>query len=990
MEIGVRRLHNSYRVAGSPDESGLVRARLDRIAAADLPREFEAALAAAMRDDPTVYVVRRVQPTTWLADTTAGDVRVARRWGQSMARAVLAVLAAGRPEDVVCFADETAYVAQFVDDLLRDAAWERWYYFPLARWRGAGRGQTLAAVLQAHAAQLPALAARLYRAGSLEQLLAALEDAPRPAFPPWGEAMALAAPADARPLFAAALRLVGQLGLWRGEPPGLALVDDYLAAHELSVDWRDPHSLAMAVAAMVHFLAARGYLRAPDEGQWDAAGLVRRPALDELDWLDRDALGRALEEIIRESRPVAPEPTALAQRLFAAAIRLIERLGRWSGARPGPEALAAFLAEHEVIDEGDKRTLAMAVAEMVRFLAARGLARIPARDGATAADALSLALAELDWLDRDALGRALEEIIREDHPVAPEPTATARRLFAAAIRLIERLGRWSGTRPGPEALAAFLAEQGVIDEGDARALATTVAAMVRFLAARGLARFPARDGATAVDVLSLALADPGWPEGRRLDEATLRRGLLPLLAGEGAPAAAPPPLPARAPVGPSPSAPSPRLRSLLEDLLAALRRARAGERPPLRLDAGQAASPANVLRLLAALVDYAPRWADDELVYGALRRLLAQWSGRPSAATPAAAGGPERGASPGQMAPPRGNELEAALLAELDATAGGDSFTGAAGEALTSPYLGVALLWRAAQDAHLPALFADGEEGAGAPFAALLLALALRWAGAGGDAPEDEVIDPALCLLCGREAAELPTWEALRAALRPAGFGATWQAQWLRLLVGLRLLDPQRLHLYYLPPEEGDALVAGDAGGLLWPLGMSLADTAATSAAVAGWWALWQGLEAAPVVIADPAAAAFLPDGVAYHVAAAAETPLAEAHAASRAQLLAALAALEAGRTGRPAVDLPLALVAVAVLRLWARWLRGFSEASVPYLLNNLVRRRGRLLLDESVWLAQLARRPLDMVLEMAGYVEPLERVSWLDGRRLDFRLVDV
>ena len=110
MEIGVRRLHNSYRVAGSTDESGLVRARLDRIAAADLPREFETALAAALRDDPTVYVVRRVQPTTWLADTTAGDARVARRWGQSMARAVLAVLAAGRPEDVACFADETAYV----------------------------------------------------------------------------------------------------------------------------------------------------------------------------------------------------------------------------------------------------------------------------------------------------------------------------------------------------------------------------------------------------------------------------------------------------------------------------------------------------------------------------------------------------------------------------------------------------------------------------------------------------------------------------------------------------------------------------------------------------------------------------------------------------------------------------------------------------------------------------------------------------------------
>jgi hypothetical protein len=278
-------------------------------------------------------------------------------------------------------------------------------------------------------------------------------------------------------------------------------------------------------------------------------------------------------------------------------------------------------------------------------------------------------------------------------------------------------------------------------------------------------------------------------------------------------------------------------------------------------------------------------------------------------------------------------------------------------------------------------------EGEGAPFAALLLALGLRWAGAG---PESEALDPALRLLCGREAQELVTWDDLRAAVEPAAFGASWEARWLNRLAGQRLLDPQRLRLYALSPEEGAALIAGDAGGLIWPLGVSLADPAAAKTAVAGWWALWQELEAAPIVVCDPAAAAYLPDGVDYHIAGDGEAPHAEAHQAGRAQLLAALAALEAGQIGQPAVDLPLALVAAAVLRLWARWLRGFSESSVPYLLDNLVRRRGRLRLGESAWLAQLARRPLDMVLEMAGYHAPLAQVSWLEGRKLDFRLVEL
>jgi hypothetical protein len=84
--------------------------------------------------------------------------------------------------------------------------------------------------------------------------------------------------------------------------------------------------------------------------------------------------------------------------------------------------------------------------------------------------------------------------------------------------------------------------------------------------------------------------------------------------------------------------------------------------------------------------------------------------------------------------------------------------------------------------------------------------------------------------------------------------------------------------------------------------------------------------------------------------------------------------------------DLTLSLMAIALLRAWARWLRRFSGSSVPYLLDNFIRRPGRLLYEDDSVVVELAPRPLDIVLEMAGYFADLEDVPWLNVRRLRFR----
>jgi hypothetical protein len=90
------------------------------------------------------------------------------------------------------------------------------------------------------------------------------------------------------------------------------------------------------------------------------------------------------------------------------------------------------------------------------------------------------------------------------------------------------------------------------------------------------------------------------------------------------------------------------------------------------------------------------------------------------------------------------------------------------------------------------------------------------------------------------------------------------------------------------------------------------------------------------------------------------------------------LAGLHMDPTGDLAEDL---------LRLWARWLRGFAESSVPFLLENFIRRPGSIFTSPTEITVVMPPRPLDLVIEMAGYLAPIENVSWLGGRRLSFTI---
>jgi hypothetical protein len=85
----------------------------------------------------------------------------------------------------------------------------------------------------------------------------------------------------------------------------------------------------------------------------------------------------------------------------------------------------------------------------------------------------------------------------------------------------------------------------------------------------------------------------------------------------------------------------------------------------------------------------------------------------------------------------------------------------------------------------------------------------------------------------------------------------------------------------------------------------------------------------------------------------------------------------------------PVDLTADALLRIWVRWLRGFEQSSIPFLLEQFVRRPGTIVERPDGVMVRLSGRPLDIVLKMSGYFRPIEVLPGTTGRRIEFAVGD-
>jgi hypothetical protein len=286
----------------------------------------------------------------------------------------------------------------------------------------------------------------------------------------------------------------------------------------------------------------------------------------------------------------------------------------------------------------------------------------------------------------------------------------------------------------------------------------------------------------------------------------------------------------------------------------------------------------------------------------------------------------------------------AAVRGETAGRAGADRHS----MATEVPCAGIYLLLRTLDAIKMPALCRR----AGVPAIALLETLARRWAG-----PVD--VAAALRPITGEVAS--------RAGSLSAGALQLLQAEVARVAVMQRPVTREVLRSRAVPfGATAMAVILSDADDLMW-LGGQRQDPASPADPTLPWW---QEVTGGPAPRTESLAG--------------------DADDPGRALLLADLATVAHAHDGDPEIDLPLDLIALTVLRHWAWWLRGFSTASIPYLLATFIRRPGRLTTDDGTVHVGLSRRPHDMVLDVSGYLDSVE-VQWPWGpgrvRRVEFTM---
>jgi hypothetical protein len=573
----------------------------------------------------------------------------------------------------------------------------------------------------------------------------------------------------------------------------------------------------------------------------------------------------------------------------------------------------------------------------------------------------------------------------------------ARPLFSAALDLARRLDWWTGSISDQQAFEIYLSGGlPVVDWRDPRSLAQEVAnVMVTFLG-KGWLHRQVTDNKSRIEQ---ALSGLDW-----LDRTYLQEKLLGTLQGYSQVPPAAHTFPAAFRTAGSPTA---RQKQLLADLLSVLE-------TDLHLDASQPKSSANRLRLLAALVDRHPEWAGDSLPGIVLPRLLEAWAmSQQARSTDQWLLRLRQGDWQGALALlPRDGIQGVQSSIQLSSAAATLQFIAGLGESgslmlqklagsssaprpaqyprIESQAAGALLLSRAILDMRLPALVArlhKEENPQSEQLSTFVLVILSTLAGEGTQA------DPGLLLATARDG-----WagraEDLAGQVEACLDWSSFEKSWFRALAGQRLLEGPELYLFSLAPEGNgkNMLVAGDASKRLWPFGKVLNGDEEIASLVGEWSSLWTERMGTPTLIMEELAGLntlFPAPTSLQEIGPAEESVAGKQHSAlseSREILVSALEVLGHGPAGHAQTRLTLALVCCGLLRQWSRWLRGFSESSPTFLLDNLVRRPGVIEIRPDRLIVELDPRPLDIVLEMAGYFVPLEDLPWQEARTLEFR----
>ena len=174
--LTIDRLTGAYEVPRALPDPVAARRRLDGVMGDRLPAACGRFLAPTLeRDDPSVWLIRRLEVELAVDLGAADDETLSRAWAGRIAARVGRVLAAGPDgRDVLRFDDRGAYLARFARDLAGGRAWGSWLYGPFASLRSLGTGGAVREALVREPEWIVPVLVRLAEGGGLAAVLGVL------------------------------------------------------------------------------------------------------------------------------------------------------------------------------------------------------------------------------------------------------------------------------------------------------------------------------------------------------------------------------------------------------------------------------------------------------------------------------------------------------------------------------------------------------------------------------------------------------------------------------------------------------------------------------------------------------------------------------------------------------------------------------------------------------------------------------------------------
>jgi hypothetical protein len=328
MQTRVGQVRIRYRVPAGQLSSATLTS-LQSVARQKIADACDSALEEVFADDPTVYVLRKVNSrVAVLAGRKTSETNLAEQWGRNLCTSVVkAIVRNDDDENLVRFENQSDFISSFLTRLVSGNAWDLWYFGAFTQYRRSSTQETILSVLEANRDLVSEVFTRLKRANVLDLVLASLGRSGHEYV--WTK-LIRGVPVDEqtgdafRIFVRSAFTIADALSIWKfGRPSESEVLDSYWRTKPISPDWTNGTSLAEAVNSLLRFMAHEGMLDTSSSPDDATPGALRELLAAKFDWLDTTHLFNSVMSIFSTASSVDRQFTLRPRRSTPAQDRIL-------------------------------------------------------------------------------------------------------------------------------------------------------------------------------------------------------------------------------------------------------------------------------------------------------------------------------------------------------------------------------------------------------------------------------------------------------------------------------------------------------------------------------------------------------------------------------------------------------------------------------------------------------------------------------------------